>query len=127
MWLNDGLGNFTAHPTTASFGAGNSFDVALGNLDGDGDLDALVANFGGEAETVWLNDGLGNFTAHPTTASFGAGDSTAVALGNLDGDADLDAVVANTSGQAETVWLNDGLGNFTAHPDYAILRRRGQP
>ena len=57
-----GTGNFTPHPTTPTFGAGNSRAVALGDLDGDGDLDALVANFGGEAETVWLNDGLGNFT-----------------------------------------------------------------
>ena len=107
MWHNDGLGNFTAHPTTPSFGVGSSWAVALGNLDGDADLDALVANSTGEAETVWHNDGLGNFTAHPTTPSFGAGDSRAEALGDLDGDADLDAVVANVGvAPEETVWRN---------------------
>ncbi len=116
VWLNDGAGSFTAHPTTPSFGAGNSQDVALGDIDSDGDLDAVMANDTGQAETVWLNDGVGNFTAHPTTASFGVGDSTAVVLHDMDSDGDLDVVVANFTNQAETVWLNDGAGNFTPHP-----------
>ncbi|HLF26949.1 MAG TPA: FG-GAP-like repeat-containing protein [Anaerolineae bacterium] len=116
VWLNDGAGNFTPHPTTSSFGAGNSTGIGLGDIDGDGDLDALVANYNGQAETAWLNDGAGNFTPHPTTPSFGAGDSQGVALGDVDGDGDLDALVANYSGQAETTWLNDGAGNFTPHP-----------
>ena len=116
VWLNNGTGSFSAHPTTPSFGGGNSYGVALGDLDGDGDLDAVVANFISQAETVWLNNGTGSFSAHPTTPSFGAGDSYGVALGDLDGDGDLDAVVANCCSQAETVWLNDGTGSFRAHP-----------
>jgi hypothetical protein len=116
VWLNEGSGNFSAHPTTPSFGAGASFRLALGDLDSDGDLDAVVANFSNQAETVWLNNGSGSFTAHPTTPSFGAQYSWGIALGDLDSDGDLDAVVANFSGQAETVWLNNGSGSFTAHP-----------
>jgi hypothetical protein len=116
VWFNDGSGNFMAHPTVPSFGAGDSFDVALGDLDGDGDLDAVVANDSTEAETVWLNDGSGSFTPHPTSSSFGMDDSYEVALGDLEGDGDLDAVVANYNQQSETVWLNDGSGSFTAHP-----------
>lgn len=116
VWLNDGTGSFTPHPTTPSFGAGNSQELALGDIDGDDDLDAIVANDTNQSETVWLNDGLGNFTAHPTTPAFGSADSTAVELHDLDGDGDLDALVANFSNQAETVWLNDGAGNFTPHP-----------
>jgi hypothetical protein len=116
VWLNDGAGNFSAHPTTPFFGGENSEDVALGDLDGDSDLDAVVANYSDQAETVWLNDGIGNFSAHPTTPAFGLGGSTEVALGDLDDDTDLDAVVANEADQPETVWLNDGAGNFSAHP-----------
>ena len=119
VWRNNGSGSFSAHPTTPSFGAGDSQSVALGDLDGDGDLDAVVANTNGQADTVWLNNGSGSFSAHPTTPSFGAGDSQSVALGDLDSDGDLDAVVANTNGQAETVWLNNGSGAFSAHPTAA--------
>ena len=53
--LIEGTGSFTAHPTTPSFGAGISLGVALGDLNGDGDLDALVANHAGTAETGWRN------------------------------------------------------------------------
>ena len=112
VWINGGSANFTAHPTSASFGAGASSDIALGDLDRDGDLDALVANGAGEAETVWLNDGTGAFTAHPTLPSFGAGKSTALALADLDSDGDLDAVLANDDGEDETIWKNDGTGGF---------------
>jgi hypothetical protein len=115
-WLNDGTGAFSAHPSTPSFGAEDSHDIALGDLDGDGDLDAVVANYDSQAQTTWLNDGGGAFSAHPTTPSFGTGDSGAIALGDLDGDGDLDAVVANELNQAQTTWLNDGTGAFSAHP-----------
>ncbi|HYI08637.1 MAG TPA: FG-GAP-like repeat-containing protein, partial [Thermoanaerobaculia bacterium] len=116
VWLNDGTGTFTAHPAISSFGESQSQAVALGDLDGDGDLDAVVANRQPpNAETVWVNDGGGGFTAHPATPTFGGGESMDLALGDLDGDGDLDAVIANHSGQ-ETVWLNDGAGTFIAHP-----------
>ncbi len=119
VWLNDGSGAFSAHPTTPIFGgiggAADSTDVALGDIDGDGDLDALVANDSSQAETVWLNNGSGTFSAHLSTPSFGAGNSQAVDLGDIDGDGDLDAVVANALLEAQTVWLNNGSGDFSAH------------
>jgi hypothetical protein len=110
-----GSGNFAPHPTTPNFGTAYSWNVALGDLDGDEDLDAVIANSNDQAETVWLNDGAGTFSAHPITPSFGAGDSSDATLGDLDGDEDLDAVVANYYAQAETVWLNDGAGSFSVH------------
>ena len=100
-------------------GNGKSFSVALGDLDGDGDLDAMVANFGivsmdveGGPNTVWTNDGTGTFTN--SRQALGNNKSYSVALGDLDGDGDLDAVVANiTEDQPNTVWINDGTGTFT--------------
>ena len=86
-----------------TLGDGMSFSVALGDLDGDGDLDAWVANVGG-SDTVWLNDGTGTFT--DSELKLGTGASVSVALGDLDGDGDIDAWVANL-GEPNTVWIND--------------------
>ncbi len=107
--LNDGAGGLT---TCVGLNAGDySTGIALGDVDSDGDLDAVVANRGVSGnEQRCLNDGAGGFTV---CASFNATDSSrAVVLGDVDGDGDLDAVVAN-SGEVEQRCLNDGAGSFT--------------
>ena len=92
----------------------DSRDVALGDLDGDGDLDAFVVNQGSPAEPipneVWLNDGAGLFA--DSGQRLGNSPSYSVALGDLDRDGDLDAFVTNY-GFPDRVWLNDGMGVFT--------------
>lgn len=90
-------------------GAGTPNDIALGDLDGDGDLDAFVADIG--ANQVWTNDGNGVFT--DSSQSLGTSTSFAVALGDVDSDGDLDAVIANYANQTNKLWLNNGSGVFT--------------
>jgi hypothetical protein len=91
-----------------TLGNSDSHDVALGDLDGDGDLDAFVANYN-SGNRIWLNDGNGFFTA--SQQWLGTARSQAVALGELDGVNGLDAFIAN-SGQSNRVWLNDGRAGF---------------
>lgn len=72
-------------------------------MDGDGDLDAFVAN-DMAPDQIWVNDGAGLFSSpSPIMGSGGAGRSAA--LGDLDGDGDLDAWVAN-DGEPNIVSLN---------------------
>ena len=105
--FNDGFGHFSAG---VRYGAIHVHDVALGDLDEDGDLDAFMANDG--PNMVWLNDGHGTFT--DTLQSLGSThNNQAVSLGDLDGDGDLDAFVARNHYEGSRVWLNDGHGMFT--------------
>ncbi len=105
--LNDGSGGLT---NCASFNAADfSRAVTVGDVDSDGDLDALVANSLSTVEQRCLNDGSGGFTA---CASFNTADNSySIALGDVDGDGDLDALVANVG--SEQRCLNDGSGGFT--------------
>ena len=59
---------FLLTPSLADFsdsgqtmGNAESWEVAPGDLDGDGDPDAFIAN-GDGANTVWFNDGSGIFS-----------------------------------------------------------------
>ncbi len=115
VFLNDGQGNFS----DSGQELGNRFgsDVALGDVDADGDLDAMVSNNGEEpdnAPVLWINDGHAKFTA--SANKWSATNASAVALGDLDGDGDLDAFIANSSHRganpADKVWLNNGHGVF---------------
>jgi hypothetical protein len=108
VWLNDG-GIFT--DSGQNLGIFPSYDVDLGDLDGDGDLDAFVANNNGQANRVYTNDGTGTFT--DSGQALGGSDSYGVALGDVDRDGDLDAFVANGAGEPNLVYLNDGSGSFT--------------
>jgi hypothetical protein len=81
--------------------------VFLANLDGDGDLDALVARLWG-AE-VWWNDGQGEFRR--SDLLFAYREDTGVAVADFDGDGDQDIFIGRNEDDYQ-VWLNDGNGGF---------------
>jgi hypothetical protein len=101
--------------TGQELGVNNSWDVALGDLDGDGDLDAFVAKVG--VNYVWFNDGSGHFTNSGHYYGSPVATHKDVKLGDLNGDGDLDAfVVVNGTTTYGQVWFNDGTGHFTDSP-----------
>ena len=114
--LTAGTGQFLGGQILDGFSAA---DVALGDIDGDGDLDAFFANVDPSA-----NQGPADWTAAPNRLFLNNGGvftdsgqtlgneiSLSVELGDLDGDGDLDAFVGNAG--PDSIWLNDGNGNFT--------------
>ncbi len=123
LYLGDGSGEFTNVTSThlpeikASVG-----DLEFGDVDGDGDLDAVLADWGkgnplfGKGRTMlWLNDGTGHFTN--ATASrmpevlveF----SWELEFVDVDNDYDLDIMVSCKICDGSYLFENDGKGAFT--------------
>ncbi len=94
-------------------GDGSTFSIALGDLDGDGDLDAITTYFK-YASKVWWNNGgrqggvLGTFSSGQ---DIGYASGHGIALGDLDGDNDLDVFLVHNK-DVDQVWLNGGSGDF---------------
>ena len=108
---NDGNEKFTKHLIAS--GIQRVTDVQAGDLDGDGDLDLSVAQFGyTQGQVQWFeNDGEWNFSPHQLIDRSGAIHAPIV---DIDNDGDLD-VLALLSQEWETVYafVNDGKGNFS--------------
>ncbi|HEX5054496.1 MAG TPA: VCBS repeat-containing protein [Planctomycetota bacterium] len=114
LYLNNGTGVFT-DATAAQLPADNDYTtaVALGDIDGDGDLDIVCANSQTQ-NRLYVNTGNGTFIDATATRLPIDNDSTqAVALGDVDGDGDLDLVFGNEFGQQNRLCSNDGTGTFT--------------
>ena len=70
-----------------------------------------------------LNNGDGTFA---TAVNYGVGATPAfVAIGDLDGDLDLDLAVANAGSDNVSVLLNNGDGTFAADVTYDVRVARG--
>jgi hypothetical protein len=92
--------------------------VDIGDLNGDGSLDLVVANRGSDNISVLLGNGGGGFHL---LHRYPVGNAPEwVALEDLNGDNNLDLVVAVTAGRQISVRLGLGDGNFGARRHYVV-------
>ncbi|QDU78331.1 FG-GAP repeat protein [Polystyrenella longa] len=108
--VDTGSGHF--HAVGPGYGEENSHAIGLGDLDGDGDLDAVIVKYDSDSSIMW-NDGSGNFTESLQSLP----ESTNVALADVDGDLDLDIYLSRSNlfndGPDDQLWINDGNGQFS--------------
>ena len=91
---------------------GLSMDAALGDVDGDGDLDVIVANEF-RPNILLINDGEAGFTDGSSRLPRANRDSEDIGLADFDGDGDLDVIVVSEDDRINELYFNDGMGRFT--------------
>jgi hypothetical protein len=119
-------GGFSAHEQNAPPAAGfeqivlpvgqGPVSLAIADVNHDGKLDLLVANETSQTLTVLLGDGRGHFRPAPGAPCPTGHEPNDIALGDFNGDGNLDLVIANTQTPYLTVLLGDGSGGFKPSP-----------
>ena len=119
LYFNDGNGNFTlANTNIPELGYSS---MAFSDVDGDDDIDLLVAGQSGALSSnpsgtyLYLNDGDGNFT--DANQSFTTVLHCSVGFADVDNDNDQDIFIlgstATLSGAVTKMYINDGSGTYT--------------
>ena len=134
LFRNDGDGRFADVTTAAgldvAFGPG--LGVTCADFNGDGWQDIYVANDGAENQ-LWLNQGNGRFEnialmAGVAINAYGKPEaSMGVTAGDFDNDGDEDLFMTHLDRETNTLYLNDGMGNFLDATDRYGLGRSSLP
>ena len=128
--LGDGKGRFH-HAPGSPFPAGHlPSDLGLGDFNGDGHLDILIANHQAPYFTLLLGDGTGKFRPAPNSpfATNAKPHPHGVVVGYFCGKSEpLDAVIDSWGSQEIELLIGDGKGNLRNGPKFPAGRGSDMP
>jgi hypothetical protein len=130
VYLNDSTGHFRY--TNQTFGGGTMIKAVLGDIDSDGDIDAITGGWKSNTvdqtngtnycpNRIWINDGNGNFTESGQLLDQGNRHIHDMKLGDISGDGKLDLVMGITSSPYLQIYINDGTGNFSTGESFGNI------
>jgi flagellin-like hook-associated protein FlgL len=117
IYLGNGNGTFQG----GSFFAGVSGprSPATGDFNKDGNLDIVGADAWGNCDVVLLGNGNGTFSAKTSVVTGGSSSPFEVAVGDFNGDGNLDFASADSGSSCTSVFLGTGNGTFQARISFA--------
>jgi 6-phosphogluconolactonase (cycloisomerase 2 family) len=135
LWVVPGFAQFAGSGSTplppdsipfaprVNYGTGtNPRSVFCADLDGDSDLDLVVADYQSNKVSILKNNGDGSFQ---TKVDYGCGSAPiSVFCADLEGDDDLDLAVVNYQSNTVSILKNNGDGTFQSAVNY---RTGGHP
>jgi hypothetical protein len=130
IFLGDGAGVFTA-AGSVGYGTGANImeRVAVGDFNGDGDLDIALTDAGQDRLRLAFGDGLGGLIASSTLLTSPALDlPVGLASGDITGDGILDLVAVGGLSDQMVVFAGSGSGAFSAASTHlAVLDASATP
>jgi hypothetical protein len=113
---NNGDGIFALSDSIA---VGDGPTLAAADLNNNGTVDLVDADFYTNRIYVLMNDGNGSFAVADSFASGGQG-SSELCTSDLDGDGDVDLAVPNTGSNTLSIFFNNGNAAFTGPVIYPM-------
>lgn len=101
----------------------DTYGMDVGDLDGDGNLDLILAMDGSTGSMILWGSDSGKWSTSDSFTLSHSDMGTDAAVGDFDGDGDLDFVISAVGGMMHDgsyVWLNKGDGTFNKNPDIKL-------
>lgn len=111
VYLGNGDGTFKAPSTLNS---GSTPNPLLVDVNGDGKLDAVSADFNSDTVSVLIGNGDGTFKARVSLALGVNSDPTSISAADLNGDGKLDLITSDSGPGRLSVLFGNGDGTFKA-------------